>query len=212
MAKRPSERQRAVYDFIVSYQDQNECSPSVREIAEALGLASTNTVAHHINGLVEKGLLSKRENVARNLTVVDQPSQAPARPRALRALRLPVRGLIAAGQPIEALDDREDYLDVPEAMAGSRDAYVLRVRGTSMIDEHICNGDMVVIRPQATARDGEIVVALLADNTVTLKKFFNEGSHIRLQPANATMAPILIRKGEDIAIQGIVQTVIRQVA
>ncbi len=212
MTKIPSARQQAVYDFIVEYQDQNECSPSVREIAEALGMASTNTVAHHINGLVEKGLLSKREHSARNLMVVDRPADGYSRPRSIRSVRLQVRGLIAAGQPIEALDDRDDYLDLPESLVGSRDAYVLRVRGTSMIDEHICNGDLVVIRPQATARDGEIVVALLAGNTVTLKKFFNEGTHIRLQPANATMAPILIRKGEDIAIQGIVRAVIRQAA
>lgn len=204
-------RQGEVYAFILEYFEWHTSAPTVREIAEKLGMGSTNTVDYHLKALERKGFIRRRGNLARSIEIVDRGSGSGGR-KGASIIRLPVRGLIAAGQPIEALDDRDDFYDVPAALAGADDAYALRVRGTSMIDEHICDGDLVVVRPQATARNGEIVVALLADNGVTLKKFYHEGTHIRLQPANTTMAPIIIPADGDVAIQGTVRAVIRQVA
>lgn len=126
-------------------------------------------------------------------------------------ISLPIVGEIAAGVPIQPLDAEAEHIDVSAALAGGADAFVLRVRGESMVDEHILDGDLVIVRPQATARDGEIVVALLADNSVTLKSFYREGDHVRLQPANPAMAPILVRPGEEFAVQGTVRAVIRPV-
>ena len=125
------------------------------------------------------------------------------------ALRLPIVGEIAAGQPIEAYDDRSEAVDVPRSMTHREDAYVLRVRGKSMIDALIDDGDYVVVQPQATARDGDIVVALLEDNGVTLKRFYRERDRIRLQPENPDMEPIY---ATELQIQGKVVGVIRKLA
>ncbi len=202
--------QRDVYKFIIDYFEWHRSAPTIREIAEKLGIGSTNTIDYHLKALERKGFIRRRGNLARSIEIVDR-GPFGAGPQGAGIVRLPVRGSIAAGQPIEALDDRDDFCDVSASLAGSADAYALRVRGTSMIEEHICDGDLVVVRPQDTARNGEIVVALLADNGVTLKKFYHEGKHIRLQPANATMAPIIIPADGDIAIQGTVRAVIRQI-
>ncbi len=202
--------QRDVYKFIIDYFDWHRSAPTIREIAEKLGIGSTNTIDYHLKALERKGFIRRRGNLARSIEILDRNPNG-AGPQSATIIRLPVRGSIAAGQPIEALDDRDDFYEVSASLAGSADAYALRVRGTSMIDEHICDGDLVVVRPQSTARNGEIVVALLADNGVTLKKFYHEGKYIRLQPANATMAPIIIPADGDIAIQGTVRAVIRQV-
>lgn len=199
-----------VYKFIIDYFDWHRSAPTIREIAEKLGIGSTNTIDYHLKALERKGFIRRRGNLARSIEILDRGPNG-AGPQRAAIVRLPVRGSIAAGQPIEALDDRDDFYEVSASLAGSPDAYALRVRGTSMIDEHICDGDLVVVRPQSTARNGEIVVALLADNGVTLKKFYHEGKYIRLQPANATMAPIIIPADGDIAIQGTVRAVIRQV-
>ncbi len=202
--------QRDVYKFIIDYFDWHRSAPTIREIAEKLGIGSTNTIDYHLKALERKGFIRRRGNLARSIEILDRGPNG-AGPQRAAIVRLPVRGSIAAGQPIEALDDRDDFYEVSASLAGSPDAYALRVRGTSMIDEHICDGDLVVVRPQSTACNGEIVVALLADNGVTLKKFYHEGKYIRLQPANATMAPIIIPADGDIAIQGTVRAVIRQV-
>jgi repressor LexA len=202
--------QRDVYQFIIRYWKHEGFAPTVREIGDEFGIVPSN-VHHHLKHLESKGFIRRRGNLARSLEVVDRDAlRDDARDNGL--VRLPIRGLIAAGQPIEALDDRDDFYETSSALAGSADAYALRVRGTSMIDEHICDGDLVIIQPQTTARNGEIVVALLADNGVTLKKFYHEGKHIRLQPANATMAPIIIPADGDIALQGTVRAVVRQMA
>ena len=119
---------------------------------------------------------------------------------------------IAAGVPIQALDHADEAFDVSEALVRARDSYLLRVRGESMIEDHICHGDLVVVRPQETARNGETVVALLADNGVTLKRFYHEGERIRLQPANSAMRPIYVAADEELAIQGVVTGVIRSFA
>jgi repressor LexA len=212
MVDRLGARQQDVYRFIIGYQRQYECAPTVREIAEGLGIGSTNTVDYHLKALERKGFIRRRGNLARAIEIVDRGDPGDGGPKGARILRLPIVGEIAAGRPIQALEGQEEQIELPLSLVGTPDAYVLRVRGTSMIDEHICDGDLVVIRPQETARNGEIVVALLADNGVTLKKFFHEGAQIRLQPANATMAPIIIPATEEIRIQGTVSAVIRQAA
>lgn len=212
MIERLGERQQAVLDFIREYQERYECAPTVREIAEKLGLVSTNTVDYHLKALEKKGRIRRRGNLARAIEIIDRGNPGNGGPKGARVFSLPISGQIAAGLPILALEGQDEWIDVPESLAGSPDAYVLRVRGQSMIDEHICDGDLVVVRPQQTARNGEIVVALLADNGVTLKKFYHEGTHIRLQPANLTMAPIIVPADDDIAIQGTVRAVIRQTA
>jgi repressor LexA len=202
-------RQKDVLLFITDYQQRHECAPTVRELCEGLGVTSTNTIDYHLKALERKGYIRRRGNLARSIEVVDRRG-GPQQSRGL--VRLPVVGEIAAGLPIQALDGSDETLDVALALAGTADAYALRVRGESMIDEHICDGDLVVVRPQQTARNGDIVVALLADNGVTLKKFYHEGDHIRLQPANATMPPIIVPADEECAIQGTVMAVIRPVA
>jgi repressor LexA len=206
MPERLAPRQKDVYLFIKDYQARHDCAPTIRELCDGLGVTSTNTIDYHLKALKRKGYIKRRDNLARAIEIVERG------PRPGLVVSLPVSGEIAAGQPIQANERHDERIDVPFALAGAEDAYVLRVRGESMIDEHICNGDLVVVRPCSTARNGEIVVALLADNGVTLKKFFHEGDHIRLQPANAKLAPIIIPAGEECAIQGTVMAVIRQVA
>ena len=198
-------RQQEVFLFIVDYQERHDCAPTVRELCEGLGVGSTNTIDYHLKALERKGYIRRREGLARSIEIIGRGATAT---RAI--VSLPIVGEIAAGRPIQALEGHEERLELPRSLAGAAGAYALRVRGQSMIDEHICDGDLVVVRPQETARNGDIVVALLADNGVTLKKFYHEGDRIRLQPANAAMPPIIVPAGEECAIQGTVLTVIRQ--
>ena len=208
MAEPLAPRQKDVLLFITEYQARHECAPTVRELCEGLGVGSTNTIDYHLKALERKGYIRRRGNLARAIEVVDR--RAKAGRGAAGVISLPIVGEIAAGLPIQALEGHEERIEVSAALAGTERAYALRVRGRSMIDEHICDGDLVVVRPQETARNGDIVVALLADNGVTLKKFYHEGDRIRLQPANAAMPPIIVLAGEECAIQGTVLTVIRQ--
>lgn len=200
-------KQRAVYHFIRQFVGWHGYAPTIREIGEEFNLRSTNTVNYHIEALEKKGYIRRRGNMARAIELVEREA---GRRDAERIVRLPIHGLIAAGEPIQDLDDRDAWANVSTTMAGAPGAYALRVRGNSMIDEHICSGDLVIIEPRATAKNGEIVVALLEDG-VTLKTFFHEGTRIRLQPANATMQPIYVSPDQSFAIQGILRGVIRQV-
>jgi len=194
--------------------------PSVREIADAVGLASTSAVHHHLVALERSGQLERgtRSSRALRLTATAEGMTPPARPTRgavtpfrmpmeRDVLRLPVIGEIAAGQPIEAYQDPSQTLEVPSSLQARDDSYVLRVRGRSMVDALIDDGDYVVVQPQATARDGDIVVALLEDNGVTLKRFYREEGRIRLQPANPEMEPIY---ATELQIQGKVVGVIRK--
>ena len=200
----------------------------MREIADSVGLASTSAVHHHLialerDGLLERGLHSSRalrltdrgESELEGASAVTPRVKVGGRVTPFRmpvdrdVLALPILGEIAAGQPIEALADGAETLEVPRSMPAGDDSYVLRVRGKSMIDALIDDGDYVVVQPQATARDGDIVVALLEDNGVTLKRFYREKDRIRLQPANAEMEPIY---ATDVQIQGKVVGVIRKLA
>lgn len=221
VTRHDAERRQKILEFIAQTVEERGYPPSVREIADAVGLASTSAVHHHLTALEREGYLERGAHSSRALRLTERGDAevssasrpAPARVTPFRmpverdVLRLPVLGEIAAGQPIEAYDDGAESLDVPRSMQARDNSYVLRVRGKSMIDALIDDGDYVVVQPQATARDGDIVVALLEDNGVTLKRFFREEDRIRLQPANAEMEPIF---ASEVQIQGKVVGVIRK--
>ena len=217
MTRHDAERRQRILDCIARTVRERGYPPSVREIADAVGLASTSAVHHHLIALERDGLLERGTHSSRALRVTaPQPRAAdPAKVTPFRmpiereTLSLPVMGEIAAGQPIEAYADAAETLEVPRSLEAREDSYVLRVRGKSMIDALIDDGDFVIVQPQATARDGDIVVALLEDNGVTLKRYFREKDRIRLQPANAEMEPIY---ATDVQIQGKVVGVIRRLA
>jgi repressor LexA len=187
----------------------------VREIAQAVDLASTSAVHHHLQSLEREGMLERGASHSRAIRLTPsatlragQPGPLPAQVTSIDSHALPVIGEIAAGGPIEAYQDASETLTVPDALSSNGDAYVLRVRGDSMIDAHITDGDFVVIRPQQTARDGDIVVAQVEENAVTLKRFFREKDRIRLQPANERYEPQFY---PDVRIQGKLVGVIRRV-
>jgi repressor LexA len=216
MTRHDAERRQRIVDFIARTVDERGYPPSVREIADAVGLASTSAVHHHLIALERDGLLERGTHSSRALRLTVRPATQAADPAKVTPFRmpveretlsLPVMGEIAAGQPIEAYEDAAETLEVPRSLEAHEDSYVLRVRGKSMIDALIDDGDFVIVQPQATARDGDIVVALLEDNGVTLKRFFREKDRIRLQPANAEMDPIY---ATDVQIQGKVVGVIRR--
>ena len=224
MTRHDAERKQKILEHIARTVAERGYPPSVREIADAVGLASTSAVHHHLIALEREGLLERGPNSSRAVRLTPQgeaeldhtPRRIPIgvgrvtpfrMPVERDVLALPVLGEIAAGQPIEAYEDGAESLDVPRSMQARDDSYVLRVRGKSMIDALIDDGDYVVVQPAATARDGDIVVALLEDNGVTLKRFFREQDRIRLQPANAEMEPIY---ATEVQIQGKVVGVIRK--
>jgi repressor LexA len=222
MTRHDAERKQKILECIARTVAERGFPPSVREIADAVGLASTSAVHHHLMALEREGLLERGSRSSRALRLTSRGEaelESGSRPSAMArvtpfrmpverdVLALPVLGEIAAGQPIEAYADGAESLDVPRSMEARDDSYVLRVRGKSMIDDLIDDGDYVVVQPQAPARDGDIVVALLEDNVVTLKRFYREQDCIRLQPANAEMEPIY---ATEVQIQGKVVGVIRK--
>ena len=203
MTKQDQRRAERILEFIKETASERGYPPSVREIAEAVGLASTSAVHHHLTKLEREGRLQKAATRSRAITVPESVGG--------RAVRAPIVGEIAAGSPIYAYAERSESISVPGELAakGGRNTFVLRVRGKSMIEDHIDDGDYVVVQSQNTARDGDIIVALLEDSRATLKRFFREKDRIRLQPANGQMQPIYTR---DIQIQGKVIGVIRRLA
>ena len=198
-------RQRQVYDFIADFVSKNGYSPSFEEIGEGLGLNSLATVHKHLSNLEKKGLLKRDFNRSRSIDVV------PLRGRMKQAIvgsdALPLVGRIAAGSPIEAIANPET-ISLAD-FSRSHEVFVLEVRGDSMQDEHIVNGDYVLVEKAQTAHNGEIVVALVNGSDATLKRFYKEGSQVRLQPANASMAPIVV-PADRVAIQGRVIGVLRK--
>ncbi len=175
-------RQKEVIDFLSGFTQKNGYSPSYEEIAAGLGLNSLATVHKHITNLQNKGLLQRAHNRSRSIDVL------PPRPRKKGFERLPLLGRIAAGQPVEAIETAES-ISLGDII-GNREVFALEVRGDSMRDEHIVSGDYVLVERTRTAREGEIVVALIDGADATLKRFYREGNMIRLQPSNAEMAPI----------------------
>jgi repressor LexA len=195
-------RQREIYDFICAFVEEKGYSPSLEEIGAHFELASVATVHKHIQHLVSKGFLRKAWNRSRSLEPVPEDSDgSPA---------VPILGCVAAGSPIEAIEQGGESISVPAQMLGSRagDTYALRVRGDSMIEDSICDGDIVVIESRHEARNGETVVALVGGDEATLKRFYRKGGQVRLVPANATMAPIEV-PAEDVTIRGVVRGLIR---
>jgi len=192
-----TKRQAEILEFVSTHIEKHNYAPSYREIGRHFGLSSTATIAEHIESLKEKGYLSHEENLARSIQV-NQPDEETS-------FAIPLMGAIAAGRPIEAVRTNES-IDIPRDMMG-RNVFALRVKGESMIDDGILNGDYVIVEPAQTARNGEIVVALVDHDNVTLKRFYKEKDRIRLQPANSTMRPMFF---ERVTIQGKVRGVIRK--
>ena len=189
-----TKRQQEIFDFIKSYSAKYGYPPTVRDIGKAVGLTSSSTVHAHLANLEKLGLLRRDPSKPRALELLDRATRGAGAvvQEALGKVvspGLPVVGAVAAGQPILADENIEEYVQVPQAAGGAEGEYVLRVRGDSMIDAHIEDGDFVVIRPQQTARDGDIIVAQVEENAVTLKRFFKEKDRVRLQPANSNYAP-----------------------
>jgi repressor LexA len=186
-------RQQEIWKFLTDYVDEHGYPPTVREIGEAVGLASPSTVHAHLANLERAGLIKRDPTKPRALELRRDPRPEPA-PAADDVHRLPLIGEIAAGGPLLADQNVEDYLAVPEPLARGGEEFLLRVKGDSMIDAGILDGDVVVVRRAQDARDGEIVVALAGDDEAadeaTVKRFFRENGRIRLQPENSALEPI----------------------
>ena len=201
-------RQKQVYDFLAEFVEEHGYSPSFEEIGDGLGLSSLATVHKHVSNLESKGLLKRDYNRSRSIDLVKPRGRMK---RALGAasapLTLPLLGRIAAGRPLEALENPES-ISLGD-FTRSKDVYVLQVTGESMQDEHIVNGDYVLVEKTNTARDGEIVVALVGGSDATLKRIFTEGDKVRLQPSNAAMQPIIVPAAE-VQVQGRVIGVLRK--
>jgi len=197
-------RQREIYDFICQFVESNGYSPSLEEIGAHFGLASVATVHKHVQHLVAKGFLRKSWNRSRSVEPVPEHEQVGESMRTA-----PLLGTVAAGSPIEVMSDAQERVGVPEEMIGRRgETFVLRVRGDSMIEDQICDGDLVVVESRNEARNGETVVALVAGNEATLKRYYREGPRVRLVPANSSMDPIEV-PASDVMIQGIVRGLMR---
>lgn len=197
-------RQRQIRDFIFQYIQKNGYSPTLPEIAEAMEVKSLSTIHEHLKALAKKNVVRIYKGAVRGIEIIDQTMSN----QSLVNIELYIAGFIAAGEPIEAIEDPQETINVSSNMlSGKKRAFVLQVRGDSMIEEGILDGDFVVVEEQNTAENGDIVVALFNNGFATLKKFFKEKSRIRLEPANAKMASIYV---QDVAIQGKVCGVVRR--
>lgn len=196
-------RQREIYDFICGFVRDKGYSPSLEEIGAHFGLTSVATVHKHVHHLVEKGFLRKAWNRSRSVEPVEEMGQG-----ASGLAMLPLLGTVAAGSPIEAIEDNE-AVSVPDTMnPPSSDCFVLRVRGDSMIEDQIADGDLVVVERRDEARNGETVVALVGGSDATLKRFYRKGAQVKLVPANSAMEPIEV-PAVDVQIRGVVRGLMR---
>jgi repressor LexA len=205
-----TKRQQEIFDFIRRYTAKYGYPPTVRDIGKAVGLASSSTVHTHLSNLEKIGLLRRDPSKPRAIELLDKAGSAVV--EAMESVRsmvrgegLPLVGSVAAGQPILAEENIEEYVPVPDVAGGSNGEYVLRIRGESMKNAGILEGDLVVVRPQETAQQGDIVVALLGEEA-TVKRFFRESDHIRLQPENDEMEPI---RTKDVKVLGRVVGLLR---
>ena len=198
-----TKRQKEIFDYIKGYASKQGYPPTVREIGKAVGLTSSSTVHAHLANLEKIGLLRRDPTKPRAIEVLVDKAR-----KAMRGSGLPVVGQVAAGQPILAEENIEEYVEVPEAIGGEDSDYVLRVQGDSMRDAGILEGDYVVVKSSKEASNGEIVVALLGDEA-TVKRFYREKDRVRLQPANKAYKPIRTREAE---LLGRVVGVFRKVA
>jgi repressor LexA len=197
-----TKRQREILDYLNEFIQQHGYAPSLEEVGKRFNLSSLATVHKHLTNLQEKGFIRRAWNRSRSVELL--PSRSGG-----RAVELPLLGYVAAGMPIEAVASTES-ISVPEGLvSGKRDTYVLRVRGDSMIDEQIRDGDWVVVEDRRSADNGEMVIALVGGQDATLKKFYKENGRVRLQPANPTMQPIFV-DADNVQIQGVVVGVMRK--
>jgi repressor LexA len=203
MGKGLTRRQKEILTFVQRYSEAHGYPPSVREIGQALGLTSSSTVHSHLAALERKGYLRRDPSKPRALEVLRDEREVPAR----KVIALPVVGRVTAGQPILAQENIEDYFPLPVDFVRSEEAFILHVRGDSMINAGIQDGDMLVVRKQPTAENGQIVVARVDGDEATVKRFFKEPDRIRLQPENDSMEPIYTR---DAAIEGVALAVIHR--
>jgi len=202
-----TKRQQEIFDFIKRYSAKNGYPPTVRDIGKAVGLASSSTVHAHLANLEKLGLLRRDPTKPRAIELLDRAVESVR--SVVRPAGVPLVGSVAAGQPILAEENIEEYVDVPAAAGGEEGDFILRIRGDSMIDAGILEGDYVVVRPQEVAVDGEIVVAMVGEEPeATVKRFFHEADHVRLQPENSTMEPI---RSKDVRVLGKVVGLYRSV-
>jgi repressor LexA len=209
VATRLSPRQERMIQFMREFRARHGYPPTVREIGAAAGISSTSVVDYNLNILEKSGIIKRDREISRGIDLLGEAGEMQS------AYSIPIIGQIAAGQPIEALEGSVETLALSAELA-PEGAYALRVKGRSMIDDLIDDGDLVIVKPQPTAENGEIVVALIRDETnpegsATLKRLYRESGRIRLQPRNPDMAPIYVSP-EHLMIQGKVVSVIRQVA
>ncbi len=194
-----TDRQKDIYEFIRVKIESRGYGPTVREIGDAFEIKSPNGVMCHLKALEKKGLILREEGRARAIQLANHRPPSAS---------LPLLGYVAAGSPIEAIEQTEDRLEF-DALFGGSNRYALEVHGDSMIEDHIQDGDIVIIQQQETARDGERIVAMI-DNQATLKKFYRDRDRIRLEPANGMMSPILVDPTHDIKILGLLVGVVRK--
>jgi len=195
-------KQKAVLDFVRHFVTRCGYAPSIAEIADGLGLSSPATVHKHLHQLVEKGHLDSLPRRSRGLSVKPCPVEVAA------AVEVPLLGFVAAGRPIEA-NETASSIAIPEWLLGSNETFVLRVKGDSMIDEAIKDGDMIIVERREEAQNGEMVVACIDREEVTLKRLYREGGRVRLQPSNPVMPPIIV-ENRDVTIKGVVIGVLRK--
>jgi repressor LexA len=196
-----TKRQKEILDYLSEFIQQHGYAPSLEEIGRRFSLSSLATVHKHLTNLQEKGFIRRSWNRSRSVELL-------AAPTGHRALELPMLGYVAAGVPIEAVTTAET-IAVPEDLAGRRESYVLRVKGDSMIDEQIRDGDFVVVEDRKSADNGEMVIALVRGTDVTLKKFYRENGRVRLQPANPSMQPLWFDPSQ-VQVQGVVVGMMRK--
>jgi repressor LexA len=197
-----TKRQKQIYDFILGQIKINGYAPSIKELCDHFETSSLATMHKHLVNLAAKGLIKRQYNRSRSIEIIDRGADD------LNVIETPMLGSIAAGSPIEAIEDARS-IGIPLELLRGRHTYVLRVKGDSMIDEHIMDGDYAVVESRTYADNGEIAVVLLERENVTLKKVYREKGYIRLQPANPNMEPIIL-KDEDVRIQGVVVGIIRK--
>ena len=200
-----TKRQQEIFDFIKKYSAKYGYPPTVRDIGKAVGLASSSTVHAHLANLEKIGLLRRDPSKPRAIELFDRAADSVK--SLVKPNGLPLVGQVAAGQPVLAEENIEDYVDVPGVAGGEDGEYILRVRGDSMKDAGILEGDFVVVQPQDTAQDGDIVVALVGEEA-TVKRFFREADHVRLQPENTSMEPI---RSKEVRVLGRVVGLLRRV-
>jgi len=200
-----TKRQQEIFDFIRKYSAKYGYPPTVRDIGKAVGLASSSTVHAHLANLEKIGLLRRDPSKPRAIELLDRAVESVK--GIVRAEGLPLVGSVAAGEPMLAEENVEDYVSVPELAGGGEGEYLLRIRGDSMKDAGILEGDYVVVRSQDTAQDGDVVVAMLGEEA-TVKRFFREADHIRLQPENDAMEPI---RSKEVKVLGRVVGLMRSV-